>query len=136
MSDWTLTVRTRKTLSPVSPLGPYSLRQMANLDSSQPTTTDPPPEQTQHLIRAIANRLRQTENHRRDRLIRYARLRTRIKGPAAASAFPSKSAAGTQQCCTNCQYFADIPQMVCALHPEGPSDLGCSDCIPHSEVHI
>ena len=109
---------------------------MTHSDTGQSALTDPHSTHTNHLIRAIANRLRQSETHRRGRVIRYARLRTRIKGPSAFSAFHAKQATGTQACCINCQYFANVPQMVCALHPEGPTRSSCSDRIPHTEMHI
>ncbi|MEL7084035.1 MAG: hypothetical protein AAF268_02205 [Cyanobacteria bacterium P01_A01_bin.3] len=110
--------------------------QMTHIDTGQSAPTDPNPAHTNHLIRAIANRLRQSETYRRGRLIRYARLRTRIKGPSAVNTFHAKQATGTQTCCNSCQYFADVPQMVCALHPDGPISSACSDCIPHADTHI
>ena len=110
--------------------------QMTHSDSGQSAATDTHPTPPTQLVRAIANRLRQTASYRRERLSRYARLRTRIKGPSAVSTFQSKQAPGTQACCNTCRYFADVPQMVCALHPEGPTGQSCSDCIPHAGLHI
>ncbi|MEL7474826.1 MAG: hypothetical protein AAGJ55_01160 [Cyanobacteria bacterium J06555_12] len=109
---------------------------MTHSDTGQSAPTGPHSIPTNYSIEAIANRLRQSETYRRGRLIRYARLRTRIKGPAAINTFHAKQAAGTQACCAHCQYFANVPQMVCALHPEGPTGTACSDCIPQTDVHI
>ena len=29
--------------------------------------------------------------------------------------------------CESCSYFAEVPEMVCALHPEGPEGSDCPD---------
>ncbi|WP_017326703.1 hypothetical protein [Synechococcus sp. PCC 7336] len=81
----------------------------------------------QSYVRSATSRLRRQAIYRRHCIARYARLRTHIKGPPAAIAFGPQLALGTQPICRSCRYYANKPQLVCALHPSGPGDRLCSD---------
>ncbi|MEO0854799.1 MAG: hypothetical protein AAFY15_15035 [Cyanobacteria bacterium J06648_11] len=76
--------------------------------------------------RALSDRLIWQSRYRRHRVARYALWRTRFRGPDP-SQIGAIHATGKTELCNSCRFFANTPQVVCGVHPSGPSHPICPD---------
>jgi len=59
---------------------------------------------------------------------RFALMRIgRPSWRTAGTRFQAEPAPGYRPICAGCLNYACSPMLVCAIHPEGPSDEGCRD---------